>query len=189
MGDGLSRQEIFDRYFDTVYVYVAYLMIPDHEAARDVAQEVFLAALSGLESFRGDGSVLSWLRSIARNKVASHFRAVAARRGELSLPADELAHIAEARPDKEVSEGEKRALRIAEVMRSLPDVQAELLEEKYLHSATVRAMAERRGKTEEAIESALARARRAFRAAWQRRYGRALEESPGPQGSQAHERP
>jgi len=188
MGKGLSQEEIFDRYFETVYVHVSYLMIPDREGARDVTQEVFLAAMSGLEGFRGDGSVLSWLRSIARNKVASHFRAMAARGGELPMPADKLARIAEAASETKMSEGERQVARIAHVLRSLPEAPAELLEEKYLHGASVRAMAERRGKSKEAIESALARARSAFRAAWLRQYGLDFGESSGNGRSAIHER-
>ncbi len=69
-----SLEAVFDRHFDDVYGYVAYRLAPDLEAARDVTQEVFLAALRSWASYRGDGAVVSWLRAIARRKVADHLR-------------------------------------------------------------------------------------------------------------------
>jgi RNA polymerase sigma-70 factor, ECF subfamily len=188
MSNHLSQEEIFDRYFDEVYIYAAYLMSPDREEARDLTQEVFLAAFTALGKFRGECSMLSWLRGIARNKVSSHFRSLASRRNELSVSKDKLTEIAAVTPEATMSEDVSRVVRISQVMRTLPENYSELLEQKYLEGSTVRAMAEQRQQSEEAVESALARARAAFRSEWLRKFGRDMETSFINKRSSIHER-
>jgi RNA polymerase sigma-70 factor (ECF subfamily) len=157
-GGRLDFGDVYDRHFEAVYAYVAYRVAPDGEAARDITQDVFLAALKALPQFRGDGCVLTWLRSIARNKVADHFRT---RVPAIDCRADEAA--LEATPA--MSEGQERALMVSGIMRRLPREYAELLEEKYLDDVAVKEIARRRHTSEKAVESALTRARRAFRKA------------------------
>ena len=44
------------------------------ELAEDLVQETLLAGIRGLEGFRGQSSVRSWLTSILRNRLIDHFR-------------------------------------------------------------------------------------------------------------------
>ncbi len=56
-------------------VYQAVLrLVHDPAEARDLTQETFAKAMGGLEGFRGESSVLTWLMRIARNVVLDHFR-------------------------------------------------------------------------------------------------------------------
>ncbi|MFH1267502.1 MAG: sigma factor-like helix-turn-helix DNA-binding protein, partial [Planctomycetota bacterium] len=48
---------------------------------------------------------------------------------------------------------------LGQAMRTLPQEYVDLLEEKYLDGLSVRQMAQKRARTEKAIESALSRAR------------------------------
>lgn len=71
--NGLSSDLLFDtlyrKYFRRIYNY-AYMRLLNREAAEDAAQEVFLAALTHIESFdlsRSDGA--AWLSKIAANIV------------------------------------------------------------------------------------------------------------------------
>jgi RNA polymerase sigma-70 factor (ECF subfamily) len=152
---------VFERHFADVYGYVAYRLGGDAASAGEVTQEVFLAALRSWASYRGDGAPLTWLRAIARRKVVDHFRARTRRGARVDL--DGLA----ARPAERV-EATRHAALVAAVMRSLPDRDAELLEEKYLDRLSLREMAGRRGRTEKAVESALSRARERFRQSFRR---------------------
>ena len=161
-GNVESFQSVFDRSFGDVYGYVAYRLAPDRESAKDVTQEVFLAAWQAWGSYRGDGAVLSWLRGIARRKVADHLRVKIRQRptAETESLADPAA-AGEAGPDE-------RSLLLARVMRLLPAEYVEMLEEKYLEGLAVRQMAEKHGRTEKAVESALSRARDMLRTTFQR---------------------
>jgi RNA polymerase sigma-70 factor (ECF subfamily) len=148
-----TPQSAFDTHFAGVYGYVAYRLAPDMQAAQEVTQEVFLAALEGWNSYRGDGTVLSWLRAIARCQVADYLR----QRAERSCQS-ELDAVAETAASIE-PEATSRAVRLAQSMRSLPPQYVELLEEKYLEGLSVRQIAQQRSRTEKAIESELSRAR------------------------------
>ncbi len=130
--DNWDFEQIFDRYFERVYGYVAYRVAGNREIAKDITQEVFLAALQALPNFRGvrgDGPVLTWLRSIARNKVADHFRA---REGLPERTLDDRSLDI----DLHLSEKQDRAVLVSLVMRELPSNYGELLEEKYLEDLT-----------------------------------------------------
>ena len=150
---------LFDHHFDEVYGYVAYRVAPDFEAARDITQDVFLAAAESLGKFRGDSSALTWLRALARRKVADHFRRRASR-GRLE---ESYRDVPAARDHADDLARYEQALFVGHVMRQLPADQADLLEWKYLDGLPVREIAARRGATEKATESALTRARDAFR--------------------------
>jgi RNA polymerase sigma-70 factor, ECF subfamily len=182
MPDSLGGEALLDRYFKPVYAYVAYRVTPDGEAARDITQEVFLAACRSTETLRSEGSALEWLRAIARAKVADHFRS-AARRDRTLAPPEVLAELAAGDPGDEARERQARAARVSAVMRSLDDEYAAALEEKYLEGLSVRDMAARRGQSEKAVESMLSRARGAFRAAWRRIHGGALPEGIEDEGA------
>jgi RNA polymerase sigma-70 factor, ECF subfamily len=150
---------VFDGHFEEVYGYVAYRVAPDFAAAADITQETFLAAAEALARFRGESSTATWLRSLARRKVADHFRRREAR-GRLEETCRDLAAARAHAADDERAE---QALLVGPVMRRLTAEQAELLELKYIDGLPVTEIAARRGATEKAIESALTRAREAFR--------------------------
>jgi RNA polymerase sigma-70 factor (ECF subfamily) len=57
----------------------------------DLAQEVFVAALMSLPSFRRDDDFGAWLRGIARNKLLQYFRSEARRNQALQRFRDEVA--------------------------------------------------------------------------------------------------
>ena len=149
-------EAVLDKHFEQVYGYVAYRLAPDNEAAGDVTHETFLAACKSWPSFRGEGTALTWLRGIARRKIADHFR-------RRPLATEQLAAGAEAAEPRSPDDAIERATLVARIMRSLSNGQAELLEDKYLQGLSVREMARLRGASEQSVASALFRARQAFR--------------------------
>lgn len=65
-----------------VWRLCAYLV--DRQSADDLAQETFLRAYRGLESYRGDAPVRSWLLTIARRTCAAEID-LRARRRDIAL--------------------------------------------------------------------------------------------------------
>ena len=61
----------------------------------DLAQEVFLAALAGLSSFRRGDDFGAWLRGIARNKLLLYFRSQSRRHHALQRFRDEVVALIE----------------------------------------------------------------------------------------------
>lgn len=65
-GDGNAFAELYQRYFDPVYDFVA-RMTRDRDEAADIAQDTFLKAMGALGGFRQGASFRSWVFTIARN--------------------------------------------------------------------------------------------------------------------------
>jgi RNA polymerase sigma-70 factor (ECF subfamily) len=136
-----SFEAAFESHFEQVYGYVAYRLAPALDDANDLTQEIFLAALGAWHSFRGEASALTWLRSIARRKIADHFaNQNRVGRGGCQPGFAESANAG--------SDGEERTRLLSEAMRSLSPEHVELLEGKYLEGRTVRDMAREQGKSE-----------------------------------------
>jgi RNA polymerase sigma-70 factor (ECF subfamily) len=71
--DGPAIERLFAECLPRVVAFAA-RMLGDEEAARDVAQEAFAAALSSADSFRGESAPLTWIMSIARNMCLKRLR-------------------------------------------------------------------------------------------------------------------
>lgn len=72
-GDSAAFSLLMRRYKDRVY-NVLYRLLGNHEDAQDVAQEVFVRAYHGLNEFRGEARVYTWLYSIALNLARNRMR-------------------------------------------------------------------------------------------------------------------
>ncbi len=64
---------LYRRYLDQLYRY-AFARVGNNAAAEDLTSQVFLAALEGLAHYQGRGRFPAWLFSIARRKIADHYR-------------------------------------------------------------------------------------------------------------------
>ena len=62
-----------DRYGDTLYRF-ALSRLRDTEAAEEVAQETFVAALGARDQYSGKGPEGAWLMGICKRKVVDHVR-------------------------------------------------------------------------------------------------------------------
>lgn len=73
LGERDAFEAIVLRYGPEVLRY-ARNMLSDAGAAEEVTQDAFLAAWKGLDSFRGDSSLRTWLFTLASHKVVDHRR-------------------------------------------------------------------------------------------------------------------
>lgn len=65
-GDSTAFAELYERYFDRVFDFLA-RMVRDQSEAADLAQDTFLRAMNSLGSLAKGASFKSWLFTIARN--------------------------------------------------------------------------------------------------------------------------
>lgn len=72
-GDATAFDEIVRRYKDRLY-HVLYRFLGNHEDALDVAQEAFVRAYHGVDGFKGEAKVFTWLYSIAANLARNRIR-------------------------------------------------------------------------------------------------------------------
>src|SRR5215207_6732320 len=78
-GDDAALAELFGRHWPALH-RAAWLVCQDAQAAEDIAQEAFLAALARLDRFDRRRPLGPWLHRIAVNRAIDHVRARAARR-------------------------------------------------------------------------------------------------------------
>ena len=89
-------------------------LLGSQSEAEDVLQETLLAALDGLESFRGDGTLRAWLLSVARRRCARRLEARARERDlKQNLAASEA---------QDSAAGAERASMAARARKLLDDV-------------------------------------------------------------------
>jgi RNA polymerase sigma-70 factor, ECF subfamily len=72
-GSEEAWREIYDATCQPLFNFLCY-QIGDREAARDVLQETYLRAFQRLDSYRGSGTLLSWLRGIAVRRATDRWR-------------------------------------------------------------------------------------------------------------------
>lgn len=75
-GDKLTSQEfkdIYQLYFSDVYYFILSLSRNQH-IAEDITSETFLKAMKGIDKFRGDSNIKTWLFQIGKNEYFSFLR-------------------------------------------------------------------------------------------------------------------
>jgi RNA polymerase sigma-70 factor (ECF subfamily) len=171
-----SWARLYDAYSVDVWRYVARLLGSNAAAVADVVQETFIEAARSASGFDASrGSLWAWLVGIAHHRVAAHWRAAArgARLQKLiELRADEVRHwLDAAEPAGEPWEQQER-VEFAELVRAtlaeLPADYAALLTAKYLDDRDLAELATQTASSIDAVKSKLARARREFRAKFER---------------------
>ena len=73
LGDTDAFEQIVARYGPEMFRYASN-MLSDHGAAEEVVQDAFVAAWKGLDTFRGDSKLRTWLFSLVSHKVVDHRR-------------------------------------------------------------------------------------------------------------------
>ena len=157
-----------------LYRFCFYRVGQNAHLCEDVVQETLTRALRDLHKYepeRAGNRIFPWLTGLARNEI----HRVLARRGKtVSLEAlwermdrellDLYAHLdSEVFPDEIVQREETREM-VNATMSQLPPHYREALEAKYCEGGSVRDIAGKLNTTEKAVESLLARARKAFQA-------------------------
>jgi RNA polymerase sigma-70 factor (ECF subfamily) len=89
-GSEADLEELFHRHWPRAY-RAAFLIVHDHAAAEDIAQEAFLAALRRLDHFDRRRPLQPWLSAIVVNRAIDWVRASAARRETGHEPPDPAA--------------------------------------------------------------------------------------------------
>ena len=154
--DRKAAAELVDRYADCLYDYVRQRLAPSTDLVDDIVQDVFIAALRGLDRFSGQSALRSWLLGIARHKVEDHYRR---RLREMVSPLElDDAAVPTLARDPGIEERIDRD--------RLRDKTHRVLLWRYWEKRSAREMAEQTGRTEKAIERLLARARTQFRSLW-----------------------
>jgi RNA polymerase sigma-70 factor (ECF subfamily) len=175
-GDQRAFDEFFKGSAPRLIAFIARRTALDPATLEDIVQSALIKAVRHLASYRGEAALFTWLTEICRNELADEHRRANRRPSHLSLDEPEAAHrwggILRAPDVHEPVSLLQAAAERAEIMKvldGLPANYALVLEAKYGDGLSVETIARQLGLTGIAVQSMLARARKAFRRRWQRR--------------------
>ena len=158
-GDALAFRAWYDDAVERVYGYLYGRCGGDIELAEDITQQTFLQAVRHWQDFDGRSDPVTWLCSIARNRLTDHFRDQdRQRRRHLKLMVREIE--SEPAPLDRVW-ADRDAVMTA--LRQLPDIERTALILRYVDDLSVREVAELLGRSVGGTDALLRRAKERFR--------------------------
>jgi RNA polymerase sigma-70 factor (ECF subfamily) len=152
----------YDDALPRVYGYFLHRCGGSVPVAEDLTQETFLAAVAELKKGKAVRTPIAWIYGIARHKLLDHYRAQERVERGLALAgqADEIEN------DLVVPDEEEARERATTALASVAASQRAALVLCYVDGFSVREAAGILGKSEEAVESLLARGRANFKRAY-----------------------
>jgi len=172
-GEPEAAVALYDAYFDRIYALVFNQVARNREAAQDIVQETFLAALKSAGKFDGRSKAYTWLYSIATKKVADFYRRkkrvakhhVESVNGTLEL--DQLSDSKQSAPGTVESDEESHA--VQQALSGLTLRYRQVLILKYVEEMPVLEISRIMGRSPKSIEGLLTRARKELRVRLTRR--------------------
>ena len=140
-------QQLVEREVDPVF-RLAYRILGNAQDAEDVVQDTFVIAYRSIDTFRGEGTIGAWLRSIAARQALRH----ATRRTSPSAVDVFELEVPEASASAGVSSPlagvltEERADTIRRAIAGLPDGQREVIALRFFGELTLPEIAETTGR-------------------------------------------
>jgi RNA polymerase sigma-70 factor, ECF subfamily len=157
-GDGDALRFLYLRYADNVYGYVCSIVRDEHEA-EDVTQHIFAKLTTALGRYEPRVAPFSaWILRVAHNAAIDHMRA------RRPVPCEEV------RSSDVVDDvsGRERFADLRLALDALPPEQRDVLLLRFLIGLTPREVAERLGRSEDAVHGLQHRGRRSLRKEMQR---------------------
>ncbi len=148
------------------------------EDAEEILQDTFLSTLDSLPIFKQNCSLYTYLCAIARHEIADFYRRQKIKTFLFShFPILENLASQALSPQRSFEEKElkKEALH---TLKNLSEGYSRILRLKYIDGLSYQEIAKKLKKSGKAIESRLARARKAFAKSWQRRLNTQGDSSP-----------
>ncbi len=153
-GDADALRFLYLRYADNVYGYVCSIVRDEHEA-EDITQHIFAKLITALRHYEPRVAPFSaWILRVAHNAAIDHVRM------RRPVPVEEV------RPADTADEGDGGRERFADLqvaLDSLPREQRDVLMLRFLVGLTPGEVAERMGRSEDAVHGLQHRGRRRLR--------------------------
>ena len=156
-------------YLPKVYRFALARVRVDSDAD-DVVQNVMTNAARRIETYRGDATLLTWLLQICRRELSKRYARIDRQPSALPFDRDDVlralvesVEAAQSDEPEHVALGRELTMRIRSALDELPMRYAQALEMKYVDDMSSKEIAGLLGVGDEAIQSLLARARRALK--------------------------
>ena len=147
-GDRGALGALYRRCVDDVYRFV-YARTGNRADAEDLTAQVFLKMLQRLESYRGDGDFLSWLRGIARYTVLDFWRD---RYATQEMPLEQFLDWLPVEFQPALSPDPEKSAWLERILEALPDHYRQVLELRFLKQCSIKETARAMGITENYVK-------------------------------------
>jgi RNA polymerase sigma-70 factor (ECF subfamily) len=158
--NGVSSWEAFRRFYldasTVVYRYLVRATLGDRATAEDLMQETFAALALAAQAGSADALTMPWVMGVARHKLVDHYRRVEREQRRLERTWDSSAQFAV------VADASDSDRDIIEVLRRLSPEHRLVLVLRYYDELTAEQIAVTIGRSVDATNSLLSRARSAF---------------------------
>jgi len=158
-GDLDSFNTLYERHQPRVRNRVRYV-VPEADV-EDVTQEVFIAALKSLRTFRGESLFSTWLRALTNYKVAEYYRKRSRKRDPRESPIQE----AELLPEESYGPTMEDRIALRKALVALPEKYQEVILMRFAEGMQFDEIAQTTNSNLEAVKSAFRRAIAALRKA------------------------
>lgn len=184
-GDEKAFDAFFHLYYPRVYRFCQRrLSITD---AEDVAVETIRHAIRRIETYRGEAMLITWLYKVARSQISAFYKRENKHQDLVLIDDDEqvqaevaaMASNLQDMPESQHEEAQRQHL-IHFMLDSLPGNYGQVLQWKYIEGFSVEEIAEKLATSPTAIQSMLARARKAFRTTYDEIQDRVAQNPPTP---------
>jgi RNA polymerase sigma-70 factor (ECF subfamily) len=156
-GNPNAFNELYQRHLASVYKRVRFV-IPEADV-EDVTQEVFIAALKSLASFRGEAQFGTWLRTLTNHKVAEYYRRRNRKREAPQVPLfDALGHT-----EGNVTKVLEERINLRRALNQIPDQYRDVILLRFAEGLQFNEIAGLTGQNLEATKSLFRRAMSALR--------------------------
>jgi len=156
-GDTEAFDALYHRYLPSVFKRVRYV-IPENDI-EDVTQEIFIAALKSLPSFRGESQFGTWLRTLTNYKVAEFYRKRSRKQEPTLAPLSEASGRTEGYTSKMMEE----RIFIQHALQKLPENYREIILLRFAEDLQFNEIAQLMDQNLEATKSLFRRAISALR--------------------------
>jgi RNA polymerase sigma-70 factor (ECF subfamily) len=158
-GDKNAFGDLYVRYMDDIYRYIAYRVNNHQQDAEDLTEQVFLKAWNGLDQYRGDVPFKAWIFRIARNTVFDFYRT---RKEVLPLSEDSL--VTDQNHDMEEKLlSKEQSVQLVDAIGQLSPMHQNVLILRFIIGLSVRDVAQILDRSEGAIKALQHRALKAAR--------------------------
>lgn len=152
---------LYERYLPMVYSRVRYT-VPESDV-EDVTQEIFIAVMKSLTSFKGNAKFSTWLRTLVNRRVADYYRKRNSAEMELSVDvseADPSLHGLNVGSEAGLSDDR---IMLRRALRKLPEAHREVVLLRFVEGMQFQEIARERGQSLEATKSLFRRSIAALR--------------------------
>lgn len=156
LGDQEAFTQLYNRHLPPVFNRVAYL-IPKNDV-EDVTQEIFIAMIRSLKSFRGESKFSTWLRVITNRQISNYYRKNQKHLQDDDLDPDDTWVQRKAAPKSARREKQDQIIYVQQCLMDIPDHYREVVLLRFVEGLKFQEIADLQDRSLDAVKSTYRRA-------------------------------